>query len=105
MGGAAFLVYIEQVLTRRHLVIMPAGAQTGSGPSGDRAIRCRVALPAALPARLNPIENAFAKLKAFLRKAAARTRDDLWSAIASAIPGFRARECRNYFVASGYEPV
>ena len=52
----------------------------------------------------NPIENAFAKLKAILRKAAARTIDGLWEAIRDALPRFTPDECRNYFTAAGYEP-
>ncbi len=47
---------------------------------------------------------AFSKLKALLRKAAARTIPDLWDAIADAIPLFSPRECANYFEAAGYEP-
>jgi DDE superfamily endonuclease len=53
----------------------------------------------------NPIENAFAKLKALLRKAEARTREDLWDAITSALKHFSAQECANYFNAAGYEPA
>ncbi|MBS0385156.1 MAG: transposase, partial [Proteobacteria bacterium] len=52
----------------------------------------------------NPIENAFAKLKAILRKAAARTRDDLWDAIGQALSAFTPAECANYFEAAGYAP-
>ena len=52
----------------------------------------------------NPIENAFAKLKAILRKAAARTINGLWRAIRDALPRFTPDECRNYFTAAGYEP-
>ena len=51
----------------------------------------------------NPIEMAFAKLKALLRKAAARTADDLWDAIADAIDAFTSTECENYFAAAGYD--
>jgi len=50
----------------------------------------------------NPIENAFAKLKALLRKAAERTLDGLWSAIGRSIDRFTPTECRNYFIAAGY---
>ena len=46
----------------------------------------------------------FAKLKALLRKAAARTIDDLWAAIAEAIELFTPAECVNFFVNSGYKP-
>jgi transposase len=52
----------------------------------------------------NPIEQAFAKLKALLRKAAARTLDALEAAIAAALDAFPPDECANYFTASGYEP-
>jgi transposase len=52
----------------------------------------------------NPIEQVFAKLKALLRKAAARTVDDLWAAIATILKTFTAAECQNYFVNSGYDP-
>lgn len=51
----------------------------------------------------NPIENAFAKLKALLRKAAERTVDGLWSAIGRIIDLFPPRECANYFNAAGYD--
>ncbi len=40
----------------------------------------------------NPIENAFAKLKAILRKAAVRTIDDLWNAIRDVFPAFSSRK-------------
>ncbi|RXG92607.1 transposase, partial [Bradyrhizobium zhanjiangense] len=50
----------------------------------------------------NPIENAFAKLKALLRQAAERTVDGLWSAIGRIIDRFTSMECRNYFIAAGY---
>ena len=49
----------------------------------------------------NPIENAFAKLKALLRQAAQRTVDGLWSAIGRIIDRFTPTECRNYFIAAG----
>jgi transposase len=51
----------------------------------------------------NPIEKAFAKLKALIRKAAARTLDDLWIAIRDALPQLTAAECANYFSAAGYK--
>jgi len=51
----------------------------------------------------NPIENAFSKLKALLRKAAARSRDELWQAIAVAIQAFTSNECANYFSTAGYD--
>jgi transposase len=52
---------------------------------------------------LNPIEMAFAKLKALIRKAAARTYDALWRAVGDACDLFSDEECYNYFKAAGYE--
>lgn len=52
---------------------------------------------------LNPIEMAFAKLKALLRMAAARTVPDLRGAIAEALDAFTPTECVNYFTAAGYD--
>jgi hypothetical protein len=46
---------------------------------------------------------AFSKFKAFLKKTAARTVDDLWKAIAEAIELFTPKECENYVAAAGYE--
>jgi transposase len=51
----------------------------------------------------NPIERAFAKLKALRRTAAARTVSHLWEAIRRAFALFRPAECRNYFAAAGYD--
>jgi transposase len=51
---------------------------------------------------LNPIENAFAKLKAMLRKAAARTVGALWDTIGRIVDAFTPAECTNYFAAAGY---
>ena len=51
----------------------------------------------------NPIEQAFAKLKALLRTAAARTTADLHEAIQHAFARFTPQECRNYVTAAGYE--
>lgn len=51
---------------------------------------------------LNPIEMAFSKLKAHLRKAGARTFDALWRAIGSICDLFSPEECWNYLAAAGY---
>jgi transposase len=50
---------------------------------------------------LNPIELAFSKLKALLRKAAARSLEDLEQAIAEAIDQFSPQECANFFKHAG----
>lgn len=111
MHGAAFLAYVEQVLvpTLRpgDIVIMdnlPAHKPLAVRQAIEKAGANLCFLPPYSP-DFNPIENAFAKLKAMLRKVAARTIDELWAAIADAIPAFTPAECANYFNAAGYEPV
>lgn len=52
---------------------------------------------------LNPIEMAFSKLKTLIRKAAARTYDDLWAAVGHVCNLFSDEECFNFFKAAGYE--
>ena len=110
MDGAAFLAYVGQVvaltLRRGDVVIMDnLPAHTVAGVQA--AIEARGATLLYLPPYspdFNPIENAFAKLKALLRKAAARTIAELWVAIAQALPRFTPNECANMFAACGYEP-
>jgi transposase len=58
-------------------------------------------LPAYSP-DLNPIEMAFAKLKAHLRRIEARTYDALIQALGSICNLFNPNECWNYFKAAGY---
>ncbi len=61
-------------------------------------------LPAYSPA-MNPIEQAFAKIKAHLRKAEARTFDALWRALGNICNLFEAHECWNFLRAAGYASV
>ena len=61
-------------------------------------------LPAYSP-DLNPIEQTFAKIKAHLRKAEARTIDALWRAIGDICNLFDPQECWNYLRAAGYASV
>ncbi len=110
MHGAAFLAYVEQVLVPTLVpgdqVMMdnlPAHKVAGVKEAIEAAGATRVLLPPYSP-DFNPIEQAFAKLKALLRKAAARSVDDLWAAIAEAIELFPPAECANFFANSGYEP-
>ena len=51
---------------------------------------------------LNPIEMAFSKLKAHLRRIGARTIDDLWRAVGSICDLYTPDECQNFFRAAGY---
>lgn len=109
MHGAAFLAYVEQVLVPTlspgDIVIMdnlPAHKPTAIREAIHAAGAELRFLPPYSP-DFNPIEMAFSKLKALLKKAAARTKDDLWNAIAQAIDTFTTNECENYFAAAGYD--
>ncbi|GJD59437.1 hypothetical protein MTDSW087_05572 [Methylobacterium dankookense] len=75
-----------------------AGVQDAIEAAGARLLY----LPSYSP-DFNPIEQVFAKLKALLRSAAARTIPDLWAAIRQAFTRFTPQECRNYLAAAGYE--
>ena len=110
MNGAAFLAYAEQVLVPElrpgDIVVMdnlPAHRMSGVREAIEQAGARLLFLPPYSP-DFNPIEMAFAKLKALLRKAAARTIDELWSVVAECLSAFTANECRNYFEAAGYDP-
>ena len=110
MNGDAFLAYIEQVLAPtlapHDVVIMdnlPAHRRTVIRAAIKAKGDSLHDLPPYSP-DFNPIENAFSKLKSILRKAAARTIDDLWDGIRDALPTFTPQECANYFTAAGYEP-
>jgi transposase len=105
----AFHAYVNQVLVPElapgDIVVMD-NLGSHKGPAVRDAIEAAGATLLYLPPYspdFNPIENAFAKLKALLRKAAERTVDDLWDAIADLIDLFTPQECANYFKAAGYD--
>lgn len=110
INGEIFRVYVERVLvpTLRpgDIVVMDnLGSHKGTGVRA--AVEAAGAELRFLPPYspdFNPIENAFSKLKALLRKTAARTPDALWTAVADALDAFSPDECANYFTAAGYEP-
>ena len=109
MDGAAFRVYIEQVLAptleRGDVVVLdnlPAHKVAGI----REAIAARQAQVFYLPPYspdMNPIEMSFAKLKALLRQAPARTIDSLVARIGQILDHVRPNECANFFHAAGYQ--
>lgn len=110
VNGPAFLAYAEQVLAPTlapgDIVIMdnlPAHKIGGVREAIEKAGATLLFLPPYSP-DFNPIEMAFSKLKALLRKTAARTVDELWSAVAACTQAFKPDECFNYFQAAGYDP-
>ena len=110
MTGAAFLAYVEQVLapTLHPGDVVVLDNLPAHKPSAIReAIEAVGAILLFLPPYspdFNPIELAFAKIKALLKKAAARTLPALWDAIRNAIDAITPKGARNFFTACGYGP-
>ena len=110
INGRAFQAYVDQVLLPElapgDIVVMDnLGSHKGAG------VRAAIAAAGATLLYLppyspdfNPIENAFSKLKAHLRKAAERTRDTLSHRIGAIIPAVEPTECANFFKTAGYDP-
>ena len=109
MNGSAFLAYVEQVLvptlSQGDIVVMdnlPAHKLAAVREAIEAAGAELRFLPPYSP-DFNPIEMAFSKLKSFLKKTAARTKEDLWEAIGRGIELLTPAECQNYFAAAGYD--
>ena len=108
IDGESFLAYVEQVLvptlTPSDIVIID-NLGSHKGKAVRRAIRAAGAKLFFLPQYspdLNPIEQAFAKLKTLLRKAARRTPEATWREIGTLLRAFSPEECTNYFRNAGY---
>lgn len=105
----AFETYVEKVLVpelKRGDIVIMDNLSSHKGPKVRELIETAGAELRFLPPYspdFNPIENAFSKIKALLRKAAERTVDGLWSAIGRIIDMVTQNECRNYFNAAGYD--
>jgi transposase len=108
MNGDAFLASEQALVSElrpRDIVIMdnlPAHEVDGVRQAIEAAGASLRDLPPYSP-DFNPIEMAFAKLKAALRAAEARTIPDLWQAIADALRRFTPQECANYLAAARYD--
>jgi len=108
MNGEIFLAWLEQalipVLAKGDIVVMdnlPTHKIAGVRKMLEAAEMRLLYLPPYSP-DLNPIEMAFAKLKALLRKAAPRTVDRLWDKIGEILSQFSPEECANYLRHAGY---
>jgi transposase len=108
MNGETFRAYIEQFLAPTlapgDIVIMdnlPSHKVAGVREAIEARGASLIYLPPYSP-DLNPIEQAFAKLKALLRKAAPRTVEALWTVIGEALSAFSPNECANYLANAGY---
>lgn len=105
-----FRAYVEQVLVptlRRGDVVVLDNLAVHKQPEIRQAIEQAGALLRFLPPYspdFNPIEKAFSKLKAMLRKIGERTVSGLWDLIGRLVDIFQPRECANYFTSCGYDP-
>ena len=109
INADAFLTYVTDVLVpelgRGDVVVMD-NLSSHKAPAVRAAIESVGATLLFLPPYspdFNPIEQAFSKLKAHLRKAAERTIHGLWNAIGRILDLYSPQECANYFAACGYD--
>ncbi len=100
INGVTFQAYVDQVLApdpRPGDIVIMDNLGSHKRPGIRSAIEAAGASLLYLPPYspdFNPIENAFAKLKALLRKAAGRTVDGLWNAIGRISDALLARRVR-----------
>lgn len=111
VNGERFKAYIAEVLVpalqKGDTVIMdnlPAHKSSKIREMIEAAGARLLYLPPYSP-DLNPIEMAFSKLKAMLRKAAERNIEKLWAKITELVATFTQQECQNYIAAAGYVPI
>jgi transposase len=100
INGDSFLCYVEQFLVP---TLTPPGSHKGQAvrKSIIAAGAGLVFLPAFSPG-LNPIEQVFAKLKHFLRKAKGRSVKAKRQRAGAILPSFTPQECSNYFTNAGH---
>jgi transposase len=111
MNGEWFLAYVKQILVpslRRGMVVVMDNLPCHKVAGVEEAIRakgCRLEYLPPYSPDLNPIENAFSKLKRGLRDWAARTVEGVYDALRFLIPRFAPSECLHYFRHRGYAPA
>ena len=109
INAAAFEVYVEKILVpelRPGDIVVMDNLASHKRPNIRAMIKAAGATVRFLPPYspdFNPIEKAFSKLKALLRKAAERSVDALWDTIGRCIDLFTPTECANYFASCGYD--
>ncbi len=108
VNGRSFLAYVEQILLpslKPGDIVVMDNLGSHKGKAVRQAIRQAKAKLFFLPPYspdLNPIEQAFSKLKTLLRKAKERTVEDTWKRIGQLLDRFQPDECANFFRNAGY---
>ena len=111
MNGDIFRTYVERVLVpalKPGDVVVMDNLSSHKSTAVRSAIRSTGAHLLFLPPYspdLNPIEQAFAKLKHWMRNARARNRETLWRAVGTILDKYTAEECSNYLRNAGYASV
>jgi transposase len=108
--AAAFEIYVEQLLApslRPGQIVILDNLSIHQGPRVKHAIEargCRLLFLPAYSPDFSPIEEAFSKVKTFLRRQGARTREALQEAIAQALLLITAQDALGWFAHCGYSP-
>ena len=111
VNGTCFLAYVEQQLVP---TLKPGDIVIMDNLGSHKAKTIRNAINAAgarlwfLPPYspdLNPIEQAFSKIKHWMRIARKRTIDDTWRHLGKLLDTITPQECKNYFTNAGYASV
>ena len=108
INGERFRVYVEQILVptlKPGDIVILDNLGSHKSQSVRMAIRAAGAKLFFLPPYspdLNPIEQVFAKLKHFMRKAAERSIESIWKRVGNILETFQSVECLNYLKNSGY---
>lgn len=111
INGESFQLYIEKVLAPTlqpgDIVIMDnlGSHKAHAIRQTIRAVGARLLFLPKYSPDLNPIEQFFAKLKHWLRKAAARNTEAICQAIAHILSTVTSGECANYFTNAGYDQL
>ena len=108
INGERFRAYVDQFLVptlKPNDIVVLDNLGSHKGKAVRHAVKAAGARLLFLPKYspdLNPIEQVFAKLKTFVRKAAPRTLDAISDAIAQALAAIKPAECKNYLAGAGY---
>ena len=106
--GTVFLTYVEKILAPTlkpdDIVILDnlASHKMGTVVAAIQATGAEVRFLPPYSPDLNPIEKMWSKIKAYLRKVKARTKETLWQAIGCALKTVSASDALNWFKACGY---
>jgi transposase len=102
MSGQCFYAYVEQQLVP---VLKPGDIVVMDNPGSHKSATIRQLIKAAGSPDLNPIEQAFSKIKHWMRNPQKRTIDDTWRHIGRLVKTIQPAECQNYLENAGYGSV